>query len=68
MRVLNTLTHEVEEVVPVTPGRIQMYTCGPTVYRYAHVGNLRTFLLGDLVRRAFEFEGLDVTQVMNITD
>lgn len=68
MRVHNTLTHEVEEVVPVTPGRIQMYTCGPTVYRYAHVGNLRTFLLGDLVRRAFEFEDLDVTQVMNITD
>jgi len=45
-----------------------MYTCGPTVYRYAHLGNLRTFMLGDLIRRALEFEGLRVTQVMNITD
>jgi cysteinyl-tRNA synthetase len=45
-----------------------MYTCGPTVYRYPHIGNLRTFLLADLVRRAFEFEGYRVTQVMNITD
>jgi len=45
-----------------------MYTCGPTVYRYAHVGNLRTFLLGDLVRRALRFVGLEVKQVMNITD
>jgi cysteinyl-tRNA synthetase len=45
-----------------------MYTCGPTVYRYAHLGNLRTFMLADLIRRALEFEGLRVTQVMNITD
>src|SRR5918911_4206993 len=45
-----------------------MYTCGPTVYRYAHIGNLRTFLLSDLVRRALEFEGFEVTQVVNITD
>ena len=45
-----------------------MYTCGPTVYRYAHLGNLRTFMLGDLIRRGLEFEGLRVTQIMNITD
>ncbi len=45
-----------------------MYSCGPTVYRYAHVGNFRTFLLSDLIRRAMEFEGYEVTQVMNITD
>lgn len=68
MRVHNTLTHEIEDVTPLTPGRIGLYTCGPTVYRYAHLGNLRTFLLGDLLRRGLEFEGLDVTQVTNITD
>ena len=68
MRVHNTLTHDVEELVPVVPGHISMYSCGPTVYRFAHVGNLRTFLLGDLVRRALRFEGLEVKQVMNITD
>src|SRR5436189_182511 len=45
-----------------------MYTCGPTVYRYAHLGNLRTFLLADLLRRALTFEGYEVTQIMNITD
>src|SRR3990170_1273916 len=45
-----------------------MYTCGPTVYRYAHIGNLRTFLLAYLVRRGLELEGYDVTQVLNITD
>jgi cysteinyl-tRNA synthetase len=64
----NTLTRANEVVEPVSPGRISMYTCGPTVYRYAHVGNLRTFLLADLVRRALEFEGSQVTQVTNITD
>ncbi len=68
MRVYNTLTRTVEEVVPLEAGVIKMYTCGPTVYRFAHLGNLRTFLLADLVRRALEFEGYDVTQIMNITD
>jgi cysteinyl-tRNA synthetase len=68
MRLYNTLTRRVEEVVPVDDCRIRMYTCGPTVYRYAHIGNLRTFLLSDLVRRAFEFEGFEVTQVVNLTD
>ncbi|HXF72734.1 MAG TPA: cysteine--tRNA ligase [Actinomycetota bacterium] len=68
MRLYNTLTRRVEEVVPLEDRRIRMYTCGPTVYRYAHLGNLRTFLLADLVRRALEFEGYEVFQVMNITD
>jgi cysteinyl-tRNA synthetase len=68
VRLYNTLTRSVEEVRPVEPGRIKMYTCGPTVYRPVHIGNLRTFLLSDLVRRALEFEGLEVTQVLNITD
>ena len=68
MRLNNTLSRRVEEVVPVDDRKIGMYSCGPTVYRYVHIGNLRTFLLSDLLRRALEFEGYDVTQVMNITD
>ncbi len=68
MRLFNTLTRRVDEVVPVDDRHVRMYTCGPTVYRYAHIGNLRTFLLADLVRRALEFEGYRVTQVLNITD
>jgi len=68
MRLFNTLTRRVDEVVPVDPQRVGMYTCGPTVYRYMHLGNLRTFMLADLIRRALEFEGHTVLQVMNITD
>lgn len=68
MRLYDTLARQSDDVVPLEPGKIRMYTCGPTVYRYAHVGNLRTFLLADVVRRALEFEGYEVFQVMNITD
>ncbi|MGE5460008.1 MAG: class I tRNA ligase family protein, partial [Solirubrobacterales bacterium] len=68
MRLYNTLTRRLDEVVPVDDRHVRMYTCGPTVYRYAHIGNLRTFLLADLVRRGLEFEGYRVTQVLNITD
>ncbi len=68
MRLYNTLTRELDEVRPREGGHIGMYTCGPTVYRSAHLGNLRTFMLADLIRRALTFEGLNVTQVMNITD
>jgi cysteinyl-tRNA synthetase len=68
MRLFNSLTRAVEPVEPVEPGHVKIYACGPTVYRYAHLGNLRTFMLGDLIRRALELEGLAVTLVMNITD
>ena len=68
LEVYNTLTRAKEPVRPRTPGRVTMYTCGPTVYRYAHVGNLRSFLLADLVRRALEAGGAEVRQVQNITD
>jgi cysteinyl-tRNA synthetase len=68
MRLYNSLTRELDEVTPVHEGHVTMYTCGPTVYRFAHLGNLRTFMLGDLIRRALEFEGYRVTQIMNITD
>jgi cysteinyl-tRNA synthetase len=70
----NTLSRRVEPVVPLEaadagqPPQIRMYTCGPTVYRYAHVGNLRSFLLADLVRRVLLYHGLDVLHVKNITD
>ena len=64
----NTLTKTKETFEPMTPGRVGMYTCGPTVYNYAHIGNLRTFLFEDLLARTLRFNGYDVTHVMNITD
>ena len=68
MRLYNTLTRALDDVTPSADGHVSMYTCGPTVYRYAHLGNLRTFLLGDLIRRGLALEGRTVTQIMNITD
>ena len=68
MRLFDSLSRAVRDVEPVEPGRVKLYACGPTVYRYVHLGNLRTFLLTDLIRRALAFEGLDVTAVQNITD
>jgi cysteinyl-tRNA synthetase len=68
LAVTNTLTRAKEPLAPRTPGQVTMYTCGPTVYRYAHIGNLRTFLLADLLRRALEAGGAEVRQVQNITD
>ena len=68
LRLHNTLTRTVEAVRPLAPGAVSMYSCGPTVYRPVHIGNLRSFLLGDLIRRALVWTGLSVRQVMNITD
>ena len=68
LRLRNTLTRTVEPVVPPLDGPVRMYTCGPTVYRYAHIGNLRSYLLADLIRRALLYHGLDVFHVKNITD
>ncbi|MEO5940962.1 MAG: cysteine--tRNA ligase [Candidatus Limnocylindrales bacterium] len=67
-RLRNTLTRTVEPVEPSDGVRLRMYACGPTVYRYAHVGNLRTFLLADLIRRAVLYHGIPVVAVQNITD
>jgi len=64
----NTLTRQKDKFTPLTPGEVKMYTCGPTVYRYVHIGNLRTWLMADLVRRVLEYHGYHVTQVTNITD
>jgi cysteinyl-tRNA synthetase len=68
IRIYNTMTRKKEELVPREDGKITMYVCGPTVYNYVHIGNARTFLNFDLVRRYLEFRGYDVTFVQNITD
>ncbi|MBM4423549.1 MAG: cysteine--tRNA ligase [Chloroflexi bacterium] len=64
----NTLTRSKEKFEPLAPGQAKMYACGPTVYRHVHIGNLRTWLLSDLVRRVLEYNDYRVTEVMNITD
>jgi cysteinyl-tRNA synthetase len=68
MRLHNTFTKSIEPFVPLQPDRVTMYTCGPTVYSFAHIGNFRSFLLADMLRRALERRGHVVRQVMNITD
>ncbi|MEM3378666.1 MAG: cysteine--tRNA ligase [Candidatus Bathyarchaeia archaeon] len=64
----NTLTRRKETFKPIEPGKVRMYTCGPTVYDYAHIGNFRAFLFEDLLKRWLEYRGFAVTHVMNITD
>ncbi len=64
----NTLTRAKDKFESLQPGEVKMYTCGPTVYRYIHIGNLRTWLMADLVRRVLEYNNYSVTQIMNITD
>src|SRR5687768_8713680 len=68
LRLFNTLSREKETFIPLRPGEARMYSCGPTVYGDPHIGNLRTFLWSDLLRRWLQYRGLRVTQVMNITD
>ena len=68
MRLTNTLSRSVEPVQPLEPGLVRMYSCGPTVYRHAHIGNLRTYLMADWIRRGLESQGLRVIHVKNITD
>ncbi|HXL37285.1 MAG TPA: class I tRNA ligase family protein, partial [Ktedonobacteraceae bacterium] len=68
MKIYNTLTRRVEEIHPLERGKIKMYSCGPTVYRYIHIGNLRTFTMADWIRRTFEYRGYEVLHVKNITD
>ncbi len=68
MRLYDSLTRALQDVVPLEDRHVTMYACGPTVYRYAHLGNLRSFMLYDLIRRALEYEGYEVEEVMNITD
>lgn len=68
MLLYNSLTRQKEEFVPLEPGKVRVYTCGPTVYNYAHIGNLRSYVFADVLRRALEYAGFEVTQVMNVTD
>ncbi len=68
MRLYDSLSRKVLEVVPVEDHLVKMYSCGPTVYRYIHIGNMRSFMLGDVLRRALRFEGFRVRWIMNITD
>lgn len=68
MKLYNTMTRKKEEFVPITPGKVGMYSCGPTVYNYFHLGNARPFIVFDTLRRYFEYLGYDVTRVQNFTD
>ena len=68
IKLFNTLTRKVEEFKPIRKGRVGLYTCGPTVYNYAHIGNLRTYIFEDILKRSLEYNGLKVKHVMNITD
>src|SRR5436305_2156905 len=68
MKIYNTLTKRIEEIVPIEDGKIKMYACAPTVYRFIHIGNLRTFTMADWIRRDFEYRSFDVLHVKNITD
>jgi cysteinyl-tRNA synthetase len=67
-RLFNTLTRKKQEFVPLEKNKVKMYTCGPTVYDYAHIGNFRSYIFSDLIRRYLLFKGYDVNHVMNITD
>ena len=68
MKLYNTETHKIEEFVPWDKDNVKMYTCGPTVYNYAHIGNLRTYIMEDILEKTLRYIGYNVTRVMNITD
>ena len=68
MKLYNSMTRKKEEFVPLEPGKVKMYSCGPTVYNYFHIGNARPFIIFDTLRRYFEYRGYDVKFVQNFTD
>ena len=68
LRFFNTLSRQLEEFHPIEQGKVRMYICGPTVWNFAHVGNFRTFIFGDVLRRYLKFKGFEVTHVFNLTD
>lgn len=68
MKIYNTLTRKKEEFVPIEPGKVKMYVCGPTVYDYIHIGNARPYVIFDTVRRYMEYKGYSVNYVQNFTD
>ena len=68
MKIYNTLTRKIEEFIPNEKGIVRMYTCGPTVYHYAHIGNLRSYIMEDILEKTLLYDGYEVKRVMNITD
>ena len=68
IRFYNTFSKKIEEFVPIKPGKVKLYSCGPTVYSHPHIGNFRSFLMADLLKRFLKFKGFAVTHIMNITD
>src|SRR2546421_11590745 len=68
MLLYNTMTRRKREFVPLDPPKVRMYCCGLTVYNYAHIGNLRTYIFEDVLRRALRFNGYEVIHVQNVTD
>src|SRR3989338_7965564 len=68
LRLYNTLTRKIEDFIPINPPEVGYYSCGPTVYDYAHIGHARTYIFSDLLQRVLEFNGYKVKRVMNITD
>lgn len=68
LRFFNTLSRQIEEFQPLENNKVRMYICGPTVWNFAHIGNFRTFVFGDILRRYIKFKGFELTHVMNLTD
>ena len=68
MKLYNSASHKKEDFVPHTPGKVSMYTCGPTVYHFAHIGNLRSYIMEDVLEKFLRYDGYEVNRVMNITD
>ena len=68
LKIYNTLSKKVEEFIPIDPSEVRIYMCGPTVYDYFHIGNARSFVMADMVRRYLEYKGYKVKFVMNLTD
>ena len=68
LRLFNTLSRQLEDFQPIEAGKVRMYICGPTVWNFAHIGNFRTFIFGDILRRYLKFKGYEVTHVFNLTD
>ena len=68
LKIYNTLTKKIEKFIPINDDQVNLYTCGPTVYDYAHIGNFRTFLFEDLLKRWLIHLGYNVRHIMNITD
>ena len=68
LKIYNTLTRKMSAFKPIDAGKVKMYSCGPTVYDFAHIGNFRAYIVADLLKRVLKYDGLKVKHVMNLTD